>query len=87
LLTSDQGIACTLPESLTLLKRIPSGQILSDIFHISLFEKLKLHPIKMPVQALMDFSESSAFITPQQRVLLFLICTQSSEDDHHLWNK
>ena len=86
-LTTVQGISCTLPEWVTLLKKIPRGHILPDIFHGNLFERLNPYRIKMPVHALEVFNKPSAFITLGQRVLLFLISTKSSEDDHHLWNK
>jgi hypothetical protein len=86
-ITSNTVISCTLPESVISLKKIPCVQIFSDIFHRSLFESRNPDRIKMPVQALMDYNRPSTFMALGQRVLLFLIYTKSSEDDHHLWNK
>jgi hypothetical protein len=78
---------CTLPESIISLKRIPCGQEFSEIFHGNFFESIYSDRIKMPVQPLLHYNRPATFMDLAQRVLLFLICTKSSEYDHHLWNK
>jgi len=86
-LISNPGIFCSLPESITTLKKIPGGQIFSDIFHGNLFESMDPDRFNIPVQALTDPKKPATFIALGQRVLLFLISNKSNEDDPHLGNK
>jgi hypothetical protein len=85
--SSNPVIFCSLPESVISLKKIPCGQQFSDIFHKYLFESRNPDRTKMPVQQLMDRNWTATFMTLGQRVLIILIYPETSEDDHHLWNK
>ena len=84
---SNSGVYCTLPEAVASLKRIPCGQLFSDIFHRSHIERLIPDRIKMPVQAVALLKRPATFVALGQRVSELLIFTRSSEEDPHLENK
>jgi hypothetical protein len=86
-IASNPDISCIPPEAVASLKKIACVQIVSDVLSRSFSEDRTADGMAITVRASMERCRLVPLTSLVQRVLLFLICNNQGEDDHHLWNK
>jgi hypothetical protein len=86
-IASNPDISCIPPEAVASLKKIACVQIVSDVLSRSFSENRTVDGMGIMVRASMERCRLVPLTSLVQRVLLFQLCNNPREDDHHLWNK